>query len=351
MSRIPIAIVGLNFGHYIVEQLKRGRPSRQFRIVALCDLDRRKAEAELPGLGRGVRVYTDLGEVLQDPEVRAVGLFTGPSGRAALLRRIVRAGKDVITTKPFEVDPAAAAAVLREAAKLGRIIHLNSPAPLLSPDLAMIEKWRTEFDLGRPVGARAEIWADYREKADGGWYDDSARCPLAPIFRLGIYLINDLLRLLGPVESVQAFHSRIRTGRPTPDNAQLALRFRNGALATIYASFCVGDGRPYQNSLALNFERGTVYRNLPGPKAESGNIARLLLVAGGGEGKKPRLRRREGLETSGNYQWDSFKRALDGEALSRLPGAVLPGDIVAGLRVIEAMARAEKSGRSERVKA
>jgi len=349
MKPIPIAIVGLNFGRYVVEDLKNPSLRRRFRIAALCDLDRRRAEALLSGLDRGVRIYTSLDEVLRDGEVRAVGLFTGPAGRAGLIRKIIRAEKDVMTTKPFETDPAAAAAVLREAARRGRVVHLNSPGPVLSPDLERIERWRKEFDLGRPVGARAEIWADYREEADGGWYDDRARCPLAPIFRLGIYPINDLISLMGPAEAVQAFHTRIRTGRPTPDNAQLAIRFRNGALANVYASFCIADGQPYRQSLVVNFERGTVYRNLPGedPGKGDGKGARLLLVTN--EAGKPRLRRKEGLPTSGFYDWDAFHRALSGKKEKGLPGALPAGNIVAGLRVIQAMSRAEVSGRIEKV--
>ncbi len=95
-----------------------------------------------------------------------------------------------MTTKPFELDPKAAMATLREARRRHRIIHLNCPAPLLSPDLEQIERWREEFQLGKPVGARADAWTNYREKADGSWYDDPKLCPVAPIFRIGIYLIT-----------------------------------------------------------------------------------------------------------------------------------------------------------------
>ena len=201
--RIPIAIVGLNFGSHIIELLGGVEPL--FRLAAVCDLDFAKAKERAAGLG--VRAYGNLDDLLADPDIPVIGLFTGPAGRAELLGQIIRAGKDVITTKPFEVDPKAAAAVLLEAKRLGRVIHLNSPSPLLSPDLAQIVRWRDEYDLGRPTGARAEAWASYQEAADGGWHDDPARCPLAPVFRIGIYLINDLIHLFGSIEAVQVFHS------------------------------------------------------------------------------------------------------------------------------------------------
>lgn len=74
-----------------------------------------------------------------------------------------------------------------------------------------------------PLGARADIWASYREQADGTWYDDPQKCPVAPVFLLGIYLINDLIQLFGPVRDVQVLQSRLSTGRPTADNGQLSL--------------------------------------------------------------------------------------------------------------------------------
>jgi predicted dehydrogenase len=343
--RIPIAIVGLNFGSRIVELLGGVKPL--FQIAAVCDLDPAKAKKVAAELG--VRAYGDLDSLLSDADIPLIGLFTGPAGRAELLGKIIRAGKDVITTKPFEVDPRAASAVLMEAKRLGRVIHLNSPSPLLSPDLAQIVRWRDEYNLGRPVGARAEAWASYQEEADGGWYDDPVRCPLAPVFRLGIYLINDLIHLFGSIEAVQVFHSKIRTGRPTPDNGQLSLRFRNGALGNVYSSFCINDGQAYRNTLELNFERGTISRNAPPSlwTLEKHDVCDLMLVAHT-EGRAI-VRHKRALELSGTYQWRSLHRAITGEKLEDIPHATTPEQIVNGLEVIAAMSRAESSGRTEDV--
>ncbi len=345
MKQIPIAIVGLNFGRLIVDELLSAQNRRKFQIVAVCDQDRPKAHAM--GHRLKCKVYTNLDTLLADPGIRAIGLYTGPNGRAGLLRKVIRAGKDVMTTKPFEVDPEAALSVLREAKRLKRIIHLNSPGPLLSDDLKQIVTWRDKFNLGRPVAARAEAWASYGETTDGSWYDDPKRCPVAPVFRLGIYLINDLAHFFGEPRDVQVLHSRLLTGRPTPDNAQLGIRFKNGGLVNIFASFCVDDLQYYRNSLTINFERGTVYRNVgPFPRVPGSEVAAALEMATHRKGK-PLVRRKsltKGL--SGSYQWDTFHRALHG---ANLPDAVSPAEIATGLRIIAAMARAEKSGETEKV--
>ena len=340
MARIPIAIVGLNFGRHIIDQVRTGAGHDYLELAGVCDLDPQKVHQY--STQTGARAYRDYAELLADPTLPAVGLFTPPGGRSELIRQAIRAGKHVLTTKPFELDAAAAAEVLAEARQLNRAVHLNSPAPTLPADLATIKHWQHHYQLGRPVGCRADVWASYREQADGSWYDDPQRCPVAPVFRLGIYLINDLVALFGVAAAVQVLHARLNTGRPTPDNAQLTIRFQAGGLANVFASLCVNDGDHYRNSLVLNFENGTVYRNC-GPTRSvdcAAELSLIVLTAG-----KRRLADRVCLaETSGEYQWAAFARAVRGETLT---GETSANQIVAGIQIIAAMARAEQSGATE----
>ncbi len=330
-ASLPIGVVGLNFGRHILDQLLRDTVRPHLRLAAVCDIDAPKAADYAARFG--VKSFTSLDDLIADPAIPIIGLFTGPVGRAALVRKIIRAGKHVVTTKPFETDPDAALEVLREARALGRVVHLNSPGPVPPDDIAKILSWISEYKLGAPVGARADVWASYREQADGTWYDDPQKCPVAPVFRLGIYLINDLIRIFGPVRETHVFQSRLLTGRPTADNGQLSLLFENGALGNVFASFCVNDGDHYRNSLVLNFERGTIYRNA-GPD-RVGNHSELSLVMTRAERRE--VVAREIVEgTSGAYNWSAFTRAVRGEPL---PDETTPEQIVAGLRVIQAMAR------------
>lgn len=347
MSRIRIAIVGVNFGRHIVAHLSDPNKAAHglIELAAVCDRD--AARANTVARTAGVRATTDLDELLADPTIDAIGLFTGPIGRADLIRRIVRAGKHVMTTKPFELDPDRALEVLLEAQRLGRAVHMNSPSPVMPADLQQIQDWRAKYDLGHPVACRRDVWASYREPADDTWYDDPDQCPVAPIFRLGIYAINDMIRLLGEAESVQVIHSRIFTGRPTPDNAQLGILFKNGVIGNVFASFGIDDGHHYSNAMTLNFERGTINRNvgisLPG---RSRPQTRMDLVAKVGEDQFTT----ESIElddASGNYQWGEFAQAV--RAKRPTTDHIMPEQIVAGLRVIAAMRRAEQSGKTERV--
>ena len=341
MNKTKLAIVGLNFGHWIVEDfLRPGQASDNFELAAVCDMDKKRADDM--GARSGAQVYYNLDELLARDDIPAIGLYTGPIGRAELIRKIIRAGKHIMTTKPFELDPDKALAVLKEAKALGRVVYMNSPGPTLPPDLQQIQKLREKHELGKPISARADVWVSYREKADGGWYDDPEKCPLAPIFRLGIYLINDLARIFGEAEKVQALKSRIFTERPTVDNAQLGIAYKNGAVANIYASFCVNDGQHYSNGTTLNFENGTIYRNV-GPLAFGEGKRKLVVVSRHGEGE-PVTETVDFDERSGDYQWETFRRAMQGEVIE---GEITPEEVVAGLRVVAAMARAQKSEKTE----
>jgi len=342
---LPIAIVGLGFGRWIVRGLQEEKMKKLFRVVALCDLDTAKAEEISKEIG-GVRIAT-LDELLADPAVPVIGLFTGPAGRAEMLRKIIRAGKHVMTTKPFERDPEAVRPLFEEAAKLGKVIHLNSPAPVLPDDLACIRDWQQKYNLGRPVSAQIATWVRYNEEPTGNWLDDPALCPVAPIFRIGIYLINDAIELFGEADEVQVMSSRLFTKRPTPDHAQLSIRFKNGGLVSILASFCINDADCYRNALTLNFENGTVYRNA-GAESKAGSPGANLSVVIAQDNKPVRVDNAKFDEVSGLYEWSALREAI---LTGKPPGVDYADKISAGLRVIEAMAESEKIGRPVKIKA
>jgi predicted dehydrogenase len=340
MSKVKIAIVGLNFGQHILKNITRSPSSDHIELVAVCDMDGEKAASY--GEQYGVPHFDDLDTLLAQDDIPCIGLYTGPSGRAKLLDKIISAGKDVMTTKPFEVDCDAAYAVLKKAETLGRVIHLNSPAPCLPEDLSIVEQWSKQHDLGRAVACQLSVWVRYHEQSTGQWQDDAKLCPVAPIFRLGIYLINDLVSIFGEAEKVTVLSSRLFTGRPTPDQGQLSILFKNGAIATVMASFCVEDGDQYQNSMILNYERGTVYRNVGAQRStERGNSgSELSLVMGKCTDPIDRsvIQTATVLGSSGQYQWENFARAVGGDRSAECTSAE---NIVSALRIIEAMSEAD----------
>jgi predicted dehydrogenase len=337
---VNVALIGLNFGGGIAHQLQANVKS--LKIVGACDQDMTKA-VEV-GSQLGTCVYDSFDAVLRDDAVEAVGLFTGPHGRAGLIAKALKAGKHVITTKPFELDVQAAARVLDEAERRNLVVHLNSPSPAPSRDLQIIRNWAEDHQLGRPLSLHVQTWAHYREEPNGSWYDDPQLCPAAPILRLGIYFLNDFAPLLGPPRRVFASQSRLFTKRPTADHAQASIEFKGGGLATVFSSFCTRDGEPYRDQVLLNFENGTIRRWMLRPHLPdmSHDSAVLELTTGG---------RVYGAQTepgdySGCYQWDAFAQAIrSGQSV----GLEYKARVLYGLRLLDSIRRSLDSGLPEPV--
>jgi predicted dehydrogenase len=332
MNRIRVGVVGLNFGSWMIEhELLVGEGAACIEIVAVCDLQTDKvafwsARLAVPG-------YTNLHDILQQSNIQAIALFTGPVGRSLLIQQIIDSGRDVITTKPFDGDMNAAQTVLHAAIAARRVVHLNSPPPQMTPDIAQLHTWMTKYDLGRPIAYRATTWCSYREVPDGSWYDDPQRCPVAPIFRLGIYLINDLSWFFTHVQDVSVMQSRVFTQRPTADNAQLSVQYTNGAIGSVFASFCIADQQYYRCALEMNFANGTLYRNV-GPFTLGSEVQLSLVTVQGGD---QRIINAQTPPQGAGYQWRAFQRAVwQSEGMTE----AYAERILTGLQVINAMQRA-----------
>lgn len=336
MRPVSIAILGANFGAKLARQLAEA--AGPVRVMGVCDLDTAKASAL--ALELGVPFYPCLDELLADPGIEAVGVFTGPSGRGKLLERILAAGKHVMTTKPFELDAAAAEKAYAAAARHGRVLHLNSPAPVPATDLACIRRWMADGGLGRPVSLHARTWADYRERADGSWYDDPQRCPGGPLFRLGVYFLSDFAGLMGRPVEVQVTHTRLRTGRPTPDNAQMSIVYDGGALASIFASFCIGDGQPYRDEVVIACERGTIRRWMVREGGDDMDSDRAVVELQRAGLPVERIVTEPG-DYAGWYGWAAFHAAVRG-----LPGSVRADEVatIASVRLLSALSDAANKG-------
>lgn len=338
---IGFAIVGANFGAGIARNLARG--NAYVRPVAICDRDRGKAEALAEELE--ILPFDRIDDLLGHPEVEAVGLFTPPTGRAPLIHAVLEGRRHVMTTKPFELDPAAARGAIARAQELGLAIHLNSPAPTIPEDIAQIFAWIQSHELGRPIAMHAATWASYRETFTGTWYDDPELCPAAPICRLGVYFLNDFAMFFGEPERVHVMHSRVFTGRPTADNAQIAIQFAGGGIASVFASFCVADGEPWRDEVRLNFERGTIRRwvERTGDLDMAGDHAVVELRV---PGRAPVRSTTRAGAFAGWYDWKAFHHAIRGVGDIPLTN---PERVVYGVRLLDAMRRSAQSGEAELV--
>ena len=341
MKRTVIGVAGLRFGGALIRrELVDGSGSPFFKLKTVCDTDRDRADGIASRFG--TEVCYDLGDLLNDGSLEAIGLFTNPNGRAELVRRIIRSGKHVITTKPFELDPVEAEKVLKEAESLGRRVLLNSPPPVVPDDVLYMKRLIAEHQFGMAVGCRADSWVSYRDRGyeTDRWLVNAELCPVAPMTRHGIYLINAILDFFEQPQEVQVLTSVTGTTQcDLPDNAQGTIRFRSGALASIFTSLAIDDGIKSHSSMVLNFERGTIRWSI----SPDGEIRVTALRGGNNPGNISEKRIGTG---EGGYRWDVFHRMIRGKAIDNV---VATQRIIDGVKILAGFARSERSGRTETI--
>lgn len=340
MKKLRLGVVGLHFGRVLIEEeIVAGPGAEFFELAAVCD--QRESILRECACNYEVAGYSSIEEMLEKETLDCVALMTGPGGRAKLMDLILDTGTAVVTTKPFENSAKEAERILQKSEKTGVPIFINSPEPVPFEDIALMLNWREKYHLGALVGYHACTWAGYREQADGSWYDDPFLCPAAPLFRLGIYSINNLGWFTEEVKEVKVMESRILTGRPTADNAQMSIYHSDGCLGSIYASFCIHDTEPYRDALELRFENGVMRREILTEDGKVGSRIEVSLVT---HSRDRTLRLHTDMPRYGRgYRWETMYQIL--MKTPEIKVTVSSGQIVKGVRLLELVREASIAGR------
>ena len=96
-----IGLIGA--GHITAAHLRAYRAAG-LDLRVIFDLDRSRAEARRDEFFPGARIAQSLEEVLGDPGIEVLDIATHPEARVALIEAALRAGKHVLSQKPFVLD-------------------------------------------------------------------------------------------------------------------------------------------------------------------------------------------------------------------------------------------------------
>jgi predicted dehydrogenase len=96
-----IGLIGC--GHVTGYHLKAYR-AMQLDVAVLCDRDRARAEQRRAEFYPNAAVTTDAEDVLRRSDIPVVDIATHPAERVALIEAALRAGKHVLSQKPFVLD-------------------------------------------------------------------------------------------------------------------------------------------------------------------------------------------------------------------------------------------------------
>ena len=140
--KVNVAVVGLGFMG--VTHIKTYQQLKTARIVAVCDAVRLPVNGVLPGvagnitgsgaldLGRDVKVYRELAEVLADPEVELVDLCVPTALHPEQAIAALKAGKHVLCEKPLALNSAQASQDCAGGAIGVRLLHARDVHAVLA---------------------------------------------------------------------------------------------------------------------------------------------------------------------------------------------------------------------------
>ncbi|MDR6557672.1 putative dehydrogenase [Arthrobacter pascens] len=119
---IPVGLVGCG---WVAGQHLRSYRAAGVNVVALCDSDIERAKAYREEFYPDAVVYRDEQAMLAHPGLEVVDIATHVAVRPQLVRQAVRAGKHVLSQKPFVEDLSEGLQLAREARDAGVILAVN----------------------------------------------------------------------------------------------------------------------------------------------------------------------------------------------------------------------------------
>ena len=118
-KQLKIAVVGA--GYWGPNLARNFHASPDWELVAICDLDRDRAEALAAKVG-GVRVVTDLAVLLGSDDIDAIAIATPARTHHAIAQAALAAGKHVMVEKPLADTGDRGREMVESAAALGLVL-------------------------------------------------------------------------------------------------------------------------------------------------------------------------------------------------------------------------------------
>jgi predicted dehydrogenase len=199
----------------------------------------------------GVPLYSSLAELFAKVKPDGIVLATPNQLHVAGGLECVAAGIPVIVEKPIGEDVASAARLVAAGEKAGVPVltgHHRNYSPIMTKAREIIESGV----LGRLVGVSGTALFykpdDYFD-AGGGWRREPGG---GPILLNLTHEVNNLLSLMGDIDTVMALTSNSTRGFPVEDTAAMIFRFANGALGTFLLSDTAGSARSWEQTSQEN---------------------------------------------------------------------------------------------------
>lgn len=291
-------------------------------VVAVCDLDRAKAEARAKEFGID-RVYDDPYQLLADGGFELVDIATSVDAHGPLTRIAADHGVHVMLQKPMTETVAEAEALVADVGDRVRfMVHENYR---FRPHYMTVRRWISEGRIGRPRHAAITVRGSGLCPREGTVPFLIERQPYLTGFRRNLVFETmihhlDVLRLLvGPLEVVGARLNQLAEGLPGEDTASILMEGVDGLIATADGCICA-PGYPdlHGDRLEIVGIEGTVIMD----------YNRVYLVGAEAEAQE--------VDLTGRYQ-ECFDHAIDAFVHGVRDGSAFETDRLDNLETLKLM--------------
>lgn len=261
--KVNVAVVGLGFMG--MTHLKSYQQVNSAQVVAVCDAVRLPVDGVLSGvsgnitatdkihLGKDLKVYQALEQVLADPSVDLVDLCVPTPLHVPHTLAALKAGKHVLCEKPLARTVEQARQIV-EAAHAAKGFFMPAMCIRFWPEWAWLKKAVEEKTFGHVLAARfrrvseAPGWsrANYFKGEDSG----------GALFDMHIHDVDFIQYLFGRPLSV--FANGLSRFSGAIDHVVALYKMPNGATISAEASWLMNTGHGFNMAYTVNFESATV---------------------------------------------------------------------------------------------
>jgi predicted dehydrogenase len=287
--KVNVAVVGLGFMG--VTHIKTYQQLKTARIVAVCDAVRLPVKGILPGvagnitgsgaldLGRDVKVYRELADVLADPDVELVDLCVPTVVHPEQAIAALKAGKHVLCEKPLALTSAKASRIV-QAAKSAKGFFMPAMCMRFWPGWSCLKQVVAEKPYGKIQAARFR-----RMSPMPGWSKatySSGKLSGGALLDLHIHDTDFVQFLFGRPQSV--FSAGVQRSRDSIDHVVTQYNYPGGPAVYAEGGWLLFGN--FNMSYTVLCERATLDYDLArGAEAlivtEQGKAGRVVKSAGG----------------------------------------------------------------------
>lgn len=329
---INAAVAGLGWwGRHIVDTLKGSD-----RITVVAATARRPDRHAEFVAGAGIELLDDYAAAVADPRIDAVILATPNTQHEEQIRIAAEAGKQVFCEKPLALTRAGAERIIADANKAGIVLGVGHERRF-EPTMEEVARLVASDAFGTAMHIEANWSHDILSSLEAdNWRGSTEEAPAGAMTGMGVHMTDLFLSLFGPIEAVAAQSAWRVLDFPTGDVIAVLFRFASGATG----QFTAVTKTPYYCRMSVFGDTMWIEaRDTKHP--QHGGETHLVTCAAGGE---PEMRVLPGADSvkANLHEWAD---AVEGRATYRFTDEERVGNVA----VLEAVARAARSGRWEMV--